>query len=389
MIHRCRTDHLRPGDVKDPEDLRRGALGVPLATYGSYEAVRDLDHDAQRQLLTDGDRAERIWAAWALTAILGGQAAPDILASGDLSLSAGIRRQLLVVLAGLGETLIIRTLAEGDPSPVVRASGCQYLMQIRQHDDAESADFLRFCLFTDLAAEVRDEILKSPSFDQLELDLEQLVALAHDPSERVRGRVVAVVHDRYPPAEIAASGLYKRLAVEDRRGLLLELGQRAMTAGGAERLLPAAEAQTTEGAVVLLDLLVGAEARFAWPPLNALASRRDPAIDLRVLRLLSPGSGPVALSWLAYSIASRLSQEGVPDWDFIEAAWEPLTDSLDGVPAAAVLQIRPNLETIIRYAESIPDPEPAETEAGDRRLYFADLRRKLAALIASAAAGTA
>lgn len=360
-----------------------------MATYGSYEAVRDLDHDVLRRLLTDGDRAERIWAAWALTAILGSQSAPDILASGDLSQSAGVRRQLLVVLAGLGENLIIRTLAEGDPSPVVRASGCQYLMQTWQPGDVESADFLRFCLFADPAAEVRDEILKSPAFDQLELSLEQMVALAHDPAEQVRGRVVAVVHDRFPTAEIVASGLYKRLAVEDRRELLLELGQRALAAGGDERVLSAAEAQTTEGAVVLLDLLVEAKARFAWSPLNALASRRDPAIDLRVLRLLSPGSGPVALSWLAYSIAVRLSQEGVPDWDFIEEAWQPLMDSLDGIPAAAVNQIRPNLEAIIRYAESIPDPEPDETEAGDRRLYFADLRRKLTAMIEAAAADTA
>ncbi len=359
-----------------------GHRGVPVATYGSYEAVRALDHDALRRLLTDGDRAERVWAAWALTAILGGQAAPDILANGDVGRSAGIRRQLLVILAGLGEHLIVRILAEGDPSAVVRASGCQYLLQTLQPGDAETAKFLRFCLFADPAWEVRDEILKSSVLDHLGLGLAELVSLAHDPSEQVRGRVVALVRERHPAAEIAASGLYKRLAVEDRRELLLQIGELAMQSDGPGRVLAAAEAQTADGSVALLDQLVGAKTRFAWPPLNGLASRRNPAIDLRLLRLLAPGSGPVALAWLAHSIATRLAQPGVPDWDFIEEAWQPLADALGSVPAAAVGPMRPSLEAIVRYAESIPEPDAEDTEAGDRRLYFADLRRKLTALIA-------
>lgn len=356
-----------------------------MATYGSYEAVRDLDHDALRRLLTDGDRAERVWAAWALATILGGQSAPHILENGNVGQSAGIRRQLLVVLAGLGEHLIIRILAEGDPSPAVRAAGCQYLLQTWRPGDAETAKFLRFCLSADPAWEVRDEILKSPALDQLGLGVAELMSLAHDPSEQVRGRVVALVRARFSPAEIAASGLYKRLAVEDRRALLVELGELAMQSDGPDRVLAAAEAQTAEGAVALLELLVEAKARFAWPPLNGLASRRDPVIDLRVLRLLAPGSGPVAMAWLVHAISTRLAQPGVPDWDFIEEAWQPLADALGAVPAAAIGPLRPGLETIIRYAESIPAPEPGDAESGDRRLYFVDLRRKLTALIEGSA----
>ncbi len=359
-----------------------------MATYGSYEAVRELDPDALRRLLTGGDRAERVWAAWALTAILGGQAAPDILANGDVGQSAGIRRQLLVILAGLGEHLIIRILAEGDPSPAVRAAGCQYLLQTWQEGDAETAKFLRFCLSADPAWEVRDEILKSPALDRLGLGIAEMVSLAHDPSEQVRGRVVALVRGRFSPAEITASGLYKRLAVEDRRALLIELGQLAMESDGPGRVLAAAEAQTAEGAIALLDLLVQAKARFAWAPLNGLASRRDAAIDLWVLRLLAPGSGPVAMAWLVHAIATRLAQPGVPDWDFIEEAWQPLADELGSLPAAAVGPLRPGLETIIRYAESIPEPDPEDGDSGDRRLYFVDLRRKLTALIEASAGQT-
>ena len=352
-----------------------------MATYGSYEAVCDLDQNELRDLLTGGDRAERIWAAWALAAILGGQAAPDLLSGGDISRSPGVRRHLLVVMAGLGERLIIRVMAEGDPSSAVRAASCQYLIRTWEPGEAATSEFLRFCLFADPAPEVRDEILKSSALDRLGLGLEDLVNLANDGSADVRGRVIGLVRERYPPAEIAASALYKRLAVEDRRDLLIELGRLAIESEGPGRLLSAAEAQTPEGCLILLDLLIAAKARFDWSALNSLASRRDPQIDLRVLRLLGPGGGPVAVAWLVHSIATRLAQLGVPDWDFLEESWQPLSDALGDTPTAVVATLRPGLETIIRYVETIPEPDSDDIQSGDRRIYFVDLRRKLSALI--------
>lgn len=355
-----------------------------MATYGSYEAVRDLDEATLRHLLADGDRVERVWAAWSLAAILGRRAAPGMLADGDIGRSAGARRHLLVILAGLGERVVIRVMAEGDPSPMVRASGCQYLLQTWEPGDAETGRFLRFCLFSDPSSEVRDEILKGAAFDRLELGLAELVELANDRSAEVRSRVMARLRERHPVAEIAASGLYKRLAVEDHRQLLRELGRLAIETDGPGRVLAAAEAQGTEGCLTLLDLLVESQASFDWLALNSLASRREPEIDGRVLHLMGDGGGPVAFAWLVHAVASRLAQPGVPDWDFIEDAWKPLGDALGDMPAAVVLPLRPNLETIIRYAESIPEPEAGDSEAGDRRIYFVDLRRKLTALIDSA-----
>ena len=128
-------------------------------------------------------------------------------------------------------------------------------------------------------------------------------------------------------------------------------------------------------------MLVDARVEFDWLALNSLASRRDPAIDGRVLRLLEDNGGPVAFAWLVHAVASRLAQPGVPDWDFIEESWKPLSDALSDIPAAVALPLRPSLEIIIRYAESIPEPDAGDSEAGDRRLYFVELRRRLNALI--------
>lgn len=357
---------------------------MPIATYESFEAVRDLDQNAVRDLLTNGDRAERIWAAWALAAILGRNEAPYLLAQGEISRSPGLRRQLLVILAGLGERLIIRVMAEGDPSSVVRAASCQYLIQTWAPGETDTTDVLRFCLFADPASEVRDEILKSAALDRLGLGLGELVTLANDPSVDVRGRVIGLVRDRYPPAEISASGLYKRLAIEDQRELLVLLGQLALDSDGPDRVLAAAEAQSPQGARILLDLLFAAKAKFDWLALNGLASRRDPTTDLHVLRLLGHGGGPVAFAWLVHAIATRLAQPGVPDWDFIEESWRPLADALDGVPAAVAVPLKSSLEVIIGYVETIPEPDPDDAQADDRRHHFVELRRKLGALVSQA-----
>ena len=359
-------------------------MGVPLATYGSYDAVRVLDESTLRGLLAGGDRAERIWAAWALAAILSRQAAPDILADGDISRSAGNRRHLLVILAGLGERRVIRVMAEGDPNALVRASGCQYLLRTWQPGDTETAEFLKFCLFADPASEVRDEILKSAQLDRLALGLGELVDLANDRSDHVRERAIGLIRDRFGPDEISASGLFKRLAVEGRHDLLGALGRMALEAEGPERVLRAAEAQSAEGCMVLLDLLVDAKARFGWAPLNGLASRRDGAIDLRVLRLLGPDGGPVASAWLVHSVAARLSAPGVQDWDFIEESWPSLADAVAAMPIEVVGPLRPGLSAILAYAESIPEPEAGADPETDRRGYFVDLRRKLGRLMASA-----
>ena len=277
-------------------------------------------------------------------------------------------------------------MAEGDPNPMVRASGCHYLLQTWEPGDAETGKFLRFCLFSDPASQVREEILKGATIDRLGLGLGDLVELANDRSAEVRGRAMEHMRERHPVAEIAASGLYKRLAVEDQRQLLQDLARLELETDGPGRVLSAAEAQAADGCLTLLDLLVDSRAQFDWLALNSLASRRDPAIDgrlLRLLRLLEDHCGPVAFAWLVHAVASRLAQPGVPDWDFIEASWKPLSEALGDMPAAVALPLRPSLETIIRYAESIPDPDADDSEADDRRLYFVELRRKLTALIDS------
>lgn len=355
-------------------------MGVPIATYESFEAVRDLDQNALRNLLANGDRAERIWAAWALAAILGSQEAPNILSGGEISRSPGLRRHLLVIMAGLGERLIIRVMAEGDPSSVVRAASCQYLIQTWPPGETETADVLRFCLFADPASEVRDEILKSAALDRLGLGLGELVALANDPSADVRARVIRIAQDRYAPAEISSSGLYKRLAIEDQRELLIELGGLAIDSDGPARVLSAADAQSPEGARILLELLISAKAKFDWQALNGLASRRDPATDLQVLHLLGQPGGPVAFAWLVHAIATRLAQPGVPDWDFIEESWQPLADALGDIPEPVVVSLRSSLAVIIGYVDTIPEPDPADTQADDRRHHFVELRRKLGAM---------
>lgn len=55
---------------------------------------------------------------------------------------AGVRRHLLVVLAGAGEGRSIMTLAVHDPDERVRATALQYLARLAPPEDADAHDLL-------------------------------------------------------------------------------------------------------------------------------------------------------------------------------------------------------------------------------------------------------
>jgi hypothetical protein len=86
---------------------------MPLA---SFDSVVRLPPEEKRRLLERGDDPERLWSAWAIALELGRDAVPLLSATERGEIAEGLRQQLLVVLAGLGERRLLRTSAESAPS---------------------------------------------------------------------------------------------------------------------------------------------------------------------------------------------------------------------------------------------------------------------------------
>jgi hypothetical protein len=109
--------------------------------FEHHDEVSELDDEALDALLVSGDPPERVWAAWEL-GLRRGDAFTDRLRERlEVEPHFGVRRHVVVMLAGFGDLETLRRLARDDPSPYVRATACQHLCP--HADDADVAAFLR------------------------------------------------------------------------------------------------------------------------------------------------------------------------------------------------------------------------------------------------------
>lgn len=152
----------------------------------SFEAVAKLPASEQRRLLQNGDGPERLWSAWALALQLGSAAIPVLTEVQQGDVSEGVKRQLLIVLAGLGERSLLMAVAEADPSPSVRATATA--LYLRTAASATDPDCMRFILKQLSAgpAEVCCAVLAEHDAGRLMIPLSEQLTLLRNPSASVR-----------------------------------------------------------------------------------------------------------------------------------------------------------------------------------------------------------
>lgn len=112
------------------------------AMHSKYEAVAALGATPQRELLASGDATERLWAAWAICTQLGVDALPLVRGLAFDGASEGLRQQILVVVAGLGEREVLKAIAEADPSVKVRATAVRYYLRTAGAAADEAIEFV-------------------------------------------------------------------------------------------------------------------------------------------------------------------------------------------------------------------------------------------------------
>ncbi len=256
-----------------------------------------LDADAQRALLEHGAATERIWAAWALGLRLGRAVAPHLIRSLDGSPDPGTRRHLIVMLAGMGERAVLKTVAEHDPDDLVRATACRFLARTAPPGDAAIAAFLGARLARD-GAEVRQVILRSVRDRELALPPGHVAPCASEPDLDVRQLAVEVLLASAPLDWLFPGILEARIPLEPDPSLRMMLAEQCIAAGGARRLLGMARALDDARRLDLLHLLARHRQRFAWSDVAPFAAVEQPGIDAALLRLLDPADAAPAFDWL-------------------------------------------------------------------------------------------
>ncbi len=264
--------------------------------HASFASVAALPDDAQRRLLvTAADPVERIWAAWAI----GLRAAAPVLANGLRDEPhPDVRRQLVVVLAGLGELDVVATLATSDPDTFVRATATRLLARIARTEERHLARLAQAA--REASPDVRRAALEGVQAPPAALD-DWIFAGLNDEAADVRIEAASTIARLY--ARRVPELFLARLRIES--GLAVRTHLFDMLLAADDGLLAAASALRDDEAGVVRQLLLGAMILdFALVAPQILSMRRE-ALDGVLLESMLASPSVARFEWVLELLLRR------------------------------------------------------------------------------------
>ena len=277
--------------------------------FTSFSEVDRLDAESLKTLLVGGEPPERVWAAWALGLRHHEAFARELRATAAEEPHAGVRRHLVVVLAGAGERRSILTIAAHDPDERVRATALQYVGRLAGPGD-DDANRL-----------IADALAHEPPL----LRLGCIAGLRADAPPALWAAVEACVKSadrdlRWAAYEAALRhGAVARPPPALARELLHRESERS-TRAEALRLLPAHAGSEALGRLVtegsldahvfpeVVDALQAQGVQMPWGEVEKLMAR-FPNDRHRALELLAGNEGPARSALLRLFVAARLTAD--------------------------------------------------------------------------------
>lgn len=287
-------------------------------TVRSFEQTRALSLAELRAQRASAEPRVRLWATWAL-AMRDPASTAARLEDVRGEVDAGVRRHLVVVLAGRQDTAALETIAALDADDEVRATALQYLIRLTRPTLASP---LIEAALADRATVIRRSVaLESTDPDTLEcLLLDPDVAVFELAWERV---------EALRPTPLPRA-LHVRWLSEVDGNVRRRITSRFVAAGEWPDGL--AHAPT---ALIVELLLAHLEARatVAWAQLAPLAARAEPRIDLHILRLLAIDTPGLDWSWVLTCVTR--AQDPVHDayGDVAFASWRATDLAVEAVLA--------------------------------------------------------
>jgi hypothetical protein len=303
-------------------------------TPRSFEQTRALSLAELHALRASVEPRVRLWATWALaTRDDTGTFArlDDVRAEPD----AGVRRHLVVVLAGRQDTSSLETIVALDPDDEVRATALQYLIRLTRPTLATP-------LIEAALAERATVMRRSVALESTDPDTLERLLLDRDTGvfELAWARLDALRPTPLPRA------LHLRW-LNETDGIIRE---RITSRFVAADEWPEGLAQTpTELIVELLHARLRARATVAWAQLAPLAARGEPRIDLDILRLLAIDTPGLDWSWVLACVTraqdpihDAYSDVAQASWCAVDLAVNAVFDQPDhdgGAPLCAIIEL--------------------------------------------------
>lgn len=264
-----------------------------------FAELAHLETATLRSVLEAGEAPERVRAAWALALRLGGSIRPELVQGSLTEPHAGVRRHLVVVLAGYQERAVLATLARQDAEAEVRAVACQYLAMLGRPEDTDSWRVLHERLEEDASDEVRRATIAFLPLHTPDFLRSAVAARVGDASLEVR-RAAA---DRLLEwAALSGEGmpevLVPRVALEPEAQLRQELIRRGCALDGGRALLALLGDAPAETLGSLLKACAARGVHFPWEVLLPFVRREQAGLDSLLMEVLAPEASAEAEAWL-------------------------------------------------------------------------------------------
>lgn len=279
-------------------------------TFENFSQVTNLSVSDLRELLGTGEEVERLWAAWVLAMKLGAESVPELTSAATTSPSSGVRRHLIVILAGYGELEILKTFANCDPDPRVRATACLHLLQTRPIKDRTLDEFLLSVLLEDTDRTVRAVLLSNAVAHNFTVPIDDLIELASDPAMEVRAAALNVLKRRYSAKEVVNAGLIDKINEETDQNLILQIAGICADADCGDRLLINAKNRDSETRLILWTYFEGRKAKFEWQVLEGYTDfSMYPEPPDYLFELASDNALPQMFVWLTEQLALSIRED--------------------------------------------------------------------------------
>lgn len=322
-----------------------------------FASVAALSDEAQVQLLETGDAPERLWAAWALALRHGRVALSNITALSDNPLTEGLKRQLLVIIAGLGARPVLRAIAMNDPVPIVRATAAAYYIRTAADGDSGSVNAFAIDQLRSGIPELVLALLGEHEASRIDLPDDEVIACLRDSHLEIRQGAVQCILSRDAVSERARDGLLRLLAGEESPPLtdqLLDyLPRNALPL--LVRFLKSAQSKR------IVDILGRVTHKFgplSWAELRDLVSVPEPLAIDAILRALDVPVPSEAVAWLGSTYVACLpSSDRIwrdIQWRTQYALRKSISEeNVNLLGAAATTSFRKELQEELAYFNSI------------------------------------
>lgn len=341
-------------------------------TSKSLPQLLELPEAELRRLVDEGEPQDRLRAAWALALRLGPHASSALrdLVGGDVG--EGLRQQLIVVLAGLGERSVVLEIARHEPNERVRATATAYVIRTAPAGEDEQARSFAAGKLRDESAAVRLAALGEIGARRLTIDVDAVRPLldASDFEEK-RGAVLAIM----------------ALAAADTRATEVLAAQIGASDGAAQEIVASlarsevvdllrvlGDGDAAAIAAVLRALLHGS-LEIGWDDVSFLFARTELAVAdalVRVIRTTPPESALPGLAKVWAHTPPRRDSYHFRVWSFIR----------DLVTEENVTSIAPEVRARLRedaerrrdhLSENVRQLEDGDYDAAYKDRLFAEL----------------